>query len=192
MCREDLTRRCKQPHEQSNTPSSPSPSSPSEFTVAKSCTTGRRDSHVMMTLTTLWANLLRVRRLNQRIRQRTNSGVCAMDPEIEFGIMTARRFRRPAVPQFVGAARQSTHAKTRTGYRRQRGPRCTCLGANRASNHHTKPTSHSDSKSKHRSADGNMSTDGPQHSPAALRTEGTPAKVQLRMWNDDRAQHALT
>ena len=93
------------------TPSSPSPSSPSEFTVAKSSTTGRRDSHVMMTLTTLWANLLRVRRLNQRIRQRANSGVCAMDPEIEFGIMTARRFRRPAVPQLVGAARQSTHAK---------------------------------------------------------------------------------
>ena len=79
--------------------SSPSPSSPSEFTVAKSCTTGRRDSHVMMTLT---------------IRQRANSGVCAMDPEIEFGIMTARRFRCPAVPQLVGAARQSTHAKTRT------------------------------------------------------------------------------
>ena len=128
MCTEDLTTRCTQPHDRMScqtaisalaiptgyTPSSPSPSSPSEFTVAKSCTTGRRDSHVMMTLTTLWANLLRVQRLNQRIRQRTNSGVCAMDPEIEFGIMTARRFRCPAVPQLVGAARQSTHAKTRT------------------------------------------------------------------------------
>ena len=115
-----------------------------------------------------------------------------MDPEIEFGIMTARRFRCPAVPPLVGAARQSTHAKTRTGYRRQSWTEMHVFGCEPRQQPPHEANVALDSKSKHRSADGNMSTDGPQHSPAALRTEGTPAKVQLRMWNDDRAQHALT